>query len=251
MKKSSRTSPATLTRPLTMPLLISLPAAVFLSLAATPAALGQGLRAPRCADGSAGDFNGHPVIPLDCPENLAERPGSGAPLAPEALFMKKPDKGLLDPSPLLGKWESIAVYANQRYEVFLQVEKGKGKSLEAVLQVRNYRSREETTAHAKAKARWTRGLYDAEARLLFWDGQGKPLKAGLRFAPVPPGSPEAARFDRFALLSYDGKRGQHLLFFKPDGPDRLVFQYEDRSGFFASEPVRSEGVLTRSKKDSL
>ncbi|MBI5883322.1 MAG: hypothetical protein HZB91_09490 [Elusimicrobia bacterium] len=212
---------------------------------------GQELRAPRCADLSVGAFNGHPFIPLDCPENLEDRPDTGAPLAGSDLPPKKADKKLSDPGPLLGKWEGVVVFGNLRYEVFAQVEKVKGRTLEAVFQVKNYRTYGETAVYAKARPRWSRGKYDAEVRLLFWDGRAKPLKAGVRLGGLPAAAAEASRFDRVAVVSYEGKQGQHLVFLKPDGADRIVFQYEDRSGFFASEPIRVEGVLTRSQRDTL
>ncbi|MBI5622716.1 MAG: hypothetical protein HY924_02945 [Elusimicrobia bacterium] len=215
------------------------------ALAAGPA-LGQGIVAPRCADGTEGVFNGHPFAPLDCPENILERPQGGPPPAPDALLAKKADKKLRDPGPVLGKWAGIVVFANLRYEVFLQVEKGKGKSLDVLLEAKNYRTHIATAVHGHAKPRWTKGQYDAELQLLYWK-PGKKLQGEL----VLGGTAESGPFDRSALLTLSAGKGRHLVLFKAQGPDRLAFRYEDRSGFFSSGPMAMEGELTRTTRDSL
>ncbi|MBI4679492.1 MAG: hypothetical protein HY748_18110 [Elusimicrobia bacterium] len=216
------------------------------------AAAAQAVRAPRCADGSEGALNGHPFAPLDCPENLEGVARSGAPRTPESLLARKPEKKLCDPSPLMGRWEGLTVFGFFRYEIFLHVERVKGKSLNAVFQAKNYRTHEETSVHAWAKPRWwKRGWYDARVQLLFWNREKRPIQASLRLTQVPPGSPLAARFDRAALLSYEGSLGEHLVFFKFDGPDRISYRYEDRSGLFSPQPLELEGLLTRSQRETL
>lgn len=193
---------------------------------------------PRCREGERPRFNGQPFRIYAC-EAPSAASAAAFPIPAPALPDPKPS-GAADLKSLAGTWKGLAMFAGQRYEIKLVVEK-KGRGVQAHWTAEDYRM------HDKKE------LTGRLTPLFFQKGHLRGSAQAEYFEPVvveawagKPTTGDATGFDREFVWVYEGLPDRHRVLFTRAGEDRVTFRYV---GLSPRTPngVGCSGELTRER----